>query len=126
MQVKTYKVRLRLTFKSGSSRTADYEVEAEMFGEAFMIAEDLAKSAGVSKTKRISAEIVGYIFEPEGDRVKPRFVALVKHVSGTQDIPLRKKLPVKHYGDVLTTLVYKGKDRTVPTNILVEVKEYGD
>lgn len=64
VQMKTFKIWLKIYWNSGLCKNRSFEVEARTFKEAFDIAEKMVPRKKVKKIKHIRAKIVGYIFEP--------------------------------------------------------------
>ncbi|EAD3672183.1 hypothetical protein [Listeria seeligeri] len=64
MQLKTFKIWLKVTWVSGFCKNMSFEVEARSFGEAFKEAENMLPKNKVEKVKHLQADIIGYIYDP--------------------------------------------------------------
>ncbi|ENY5728686.1 hypothetical protein [Listeria monocytogenes] len=64
MQMKTFKIWLKIYWISGLCQNRSFEVEARTFKEAFDNAEKMVPRKKVKKIKHLQGDIVGYIFEP--------------------------------------------------------------
>ncbi|WP_261983654.1 hypothetical protein [Listeria immobilis] len=61
---KTFKIWLKVTWKSGLCKNVSLEVEARTFHEAFKKAEKMLPKSKVEKVKRLQANVIGYIYDP--------------------------------------------------------------
>ncbi|MBF2345401.1 hypothetical protein IA806_02335 [Listeria seeligeri] len=64
MQLKTFKIWLKVYWFSGLCKNMSFEVEARSFGEAFEVAENMLPKSKIKKVKHLQGDIMGYIFEP--------------------------------------------------------------
>ncbi|WP_270995658.1 hypothetical protein [Listeria seeligeri] len=65
MQLKTFKIWLKVTWMSGFCKNMSFEVEARTFQEAFKKAENMLSKNKIKKVKHMQADIVGYIYDPQ-------------------------------------------------------------
>ncbi|EAC5079605.1 hypothetical protein MO163_001885 [Listeria monocytogenes] len=61
---KTFKIWLKVTWKSGLCKNISLEVEARTFQEAFKKAEKMLPKNKIRKVKHLQADIIGYIYDP--------------------------------------------------------------
>ncbi|EAH2852761.1 hypothetical protein V8U55_002553 [Listeria monocytogenes] len=61
---KTFKIWLKVTWKSGLCKNISLEVEARTFQEAFKKAEKMLPKNKVEKVKHLQANVIGYIYDP--------------------------------------------------------------
>lgn len=65
MQMKTFKIWLKVYWFSGLCKNVSFEVEARTFQEAFKKAEKMLPKNKVRKVKHLQADIIGYIYDPQ-------------------------------------------------------------